>query len=41
MSAPRRQSYQFMTPGSEPSGMDAVATERARGYRKSKTILPD
>lgn len=30
MSAPRRQSYQFMTPGSEPSGMDAVATERAR-----------
>ena len=30
MSAQRRQSYQFMTPGSEPSGMDAVATERAR-----------
>lgn len=30
MSAQRRPSYQFITPGAEPPGMDAVATERAR-----------
>lgn len=30
MSAQRRQSYQFFSPGTEPEGMDAAATARAR-----------